>query len=274
MSQAIATSETESDWKPDCAEEECPTQVNTPKKSTSIPGMVSKTTTSSYESIVEKLKARRMSFAFFAGGYRGTQGKAQHIPISGLIGDYFSVSDSVATGGIVGLAMYMKSLALRTDDYELQYGITSFFISHTKVRGLVTQENLVTNLSYEYNMYNYPTYLGLRLTKVFEDSRYDGILDLGLGANKISTSLFYERALTAFSLPDFIFEGTSTVSFSANIGAGVKIKEAFGKFPLECGYRFFYLGQGKLISVNQLVTTPLITGYNYINAIMCNVEIG
>ena len=56
-------------------------------------------------------------------------------------------------------------------------------------------------------------------------------------------------------------------------GIGLRLNNIFDKAPLECGYRFFYLGQGQLkMNDNQLLNT-VKTGNTYANAIICSVTV-
>ena len=52
-----------------------------------------------------------------------------------------------------------------------------------------------------------------------------------------------------------------------------KFNHLFGERPLECGYRFFYLGQGSFNIINNQVTTALNTGNVYANALVCSVTL-
>jgi hypothetical protein len=54
------------------------------------PTYLSKLSSSSFNTVVEQFKSRRMQFGLLAGGYRGTQGTGQHVAINGLVGDYYS----------------------------------------------------------------------------------------------------------------------------------------------------------------------------------------
>ncbi len=72
---------------------------------------------------------------------------------------------------------------------------------------------------------------------------------------------------------DNIFTGRTTTTFSATVGASLRLKQVFGELPLECGYRFFYLGKGKFnVSSNQVLNS-LETGDGYANAIICAVNV-
>ncbi|MBP6917650.1 MAG: hypothetical protein KBB94_01895 [Legionellaceae bacterium] len=259
-----AQNQSDDDWDKEF-KDGCSTE-NTPQKK---PTYISQLSSSSYKTVAEQFKTGRMQFGLLAGGYRGTQGTGQHVAIKGLVGDYYSVTNPTAGGGIVGLSYYIKSLALDNPEYELQYSISSFFLSSSTVAGYVTQENIVTNLKYQYNIYNIPGYLGVKLTKLNEDSRVNVAFDLGLGVNKIKTSVFYETSLTSYTLPDLFFTSGNSYEFSMMTGIGLRLENAFGKNPLECGYRFFYLGQGQLDPTNTLISKGLKTGQNYANVFAC-----
>ena len=93
---------------------------------------------------------------------------------------------------------------------------------------------------------------------------------LGLGY----TSDFHEKPLDGgITIPDHIFSGRTTTTFSAMAGVGIKLKEVFGQAPLECGYKFFYLGQGSFGKETEQVVNTLKTGNSYANAVMCSLTV-
>ncbi len=206
------------------------------------------------------------------GGFIGSQGSGQHIDIEGTpIGDYFSVSPQNRGNGLVGVGYYLEGHD--TPYVNLFYGINAFYLARTKVAGDVTQENLFTNLSYSYFITNWPIYLDAKaeVRNKYSD-KFIPTLDIGIGTNIIVTSEFHEKSLNADTIPDNIFSGKTTTSFSATVGVGIKFKEFFGSAPLECGYRFFYLGQGKLKALTA-ATSTLNTGHSYANALMCAITV-
>jgi len=69
------------------------------------------------------------------------------------------------------------------------------------------------------------------------------------------------------------FVNKTTTEFSATAGASLNFDHVFGDAPLECGYRFFYLGQGSFNVINDQVKNTLKTGTVYANAVMCSVVI-
>lgn len=84
---------------------------------------------------------------------------------------------------------------------------------------------------------------------------------------------FQENPLDGITIPDNIFSSHTSTTFSATAGFGVKINQIFGPAPLECGYRFFYLGQGNFNKASNQVLNTLKTGSNYANAIICSMTI-
>ena len=64
---------------------------------------------------------------------------------------------------------------------------------------------------------------------------------------------------------------TTTTAFSATAGIGIKLNNVIKTIPLECGYRFFYLGKGHLNTLSDQVLNTLKTGDDYANAIICAV---
>ena len=82
-----------------------------------------------------------------------------------------------------------------------------------------------------------------------------------------------ETSLDGITLPDNAFSSRSNVVFSATAGLGLRLNNAFGQVPLECGYRFFYLGQGNFNSKSNQLMNTLTTGESYANALICSVTI-
>lgn len=225
---------------------------------------------SSYKNVKRKVVMKRHpELEFFAGGGWIRESTSQFVLIDGLIGDNFSVSQPSKAHGLIGLALDIDGPDIETEQFKLQYQISSVFVPNSAVNGLVTQEKLVTNLSYAYNVYSIASFLGLKATsKPFARNFYlTG--DLGLGFNYIFSKQFREFMLVPYAVPDNIFAYTSNkeIDFAVSTGIGIKIKILVPKMYLTAGYRFLYLGQGSLPSTNTLVHTSLQTGYGYFNAI-------
>jgi hypothetical protein len=204
------------------------------------------------------------------GWFTATQGKSQHVDIEGLIGDDFSVSKSSDQYFLVGVGYYFDWADISC--VNIKYGVNAFYLAPTKVEGLVTQENLFTNLAYQYSRTNYPIYFTAKA--LIPCSTYSNItIDVGIGPNIVSTGGFKERSLDGgITIPDeHLFSGKNVVAFSATAGLGWRIENVLGHCALEIDYRFFYLGQGELKKVNSQVRNNLRTGNSYANALFISI---
>lgn len=155
----------------------------------------------------------------------------------------------------------------------MAYGINAFYLAKTPVSGKVIQENLFTNLAYGYHVTHYPVFAMAKSIIKTSAENYAITLDAGVGPNFMTMGGFKETSLDGVTLPDLIFSSHTTTAFSATAALGVKLKNVFGRAPLECGYRFFYLGQGRFNQQSNQVLNTLKTGNNYANALMCAVTI-
>jgi hypothetical protein len=200
------------------------------------------------------------------------QGENQNINIQGLIGDRFTVTNGNGTNGLVGIGYYLDGQNKSWG--QMAYGLNFFYLAPTAVTGTVMQEQLYTNLSFRYNVTNYPLYAAAKATINTKSPQYAVTLDGGIGPNFVHTSGFAEYPLDGITIPDHIFSGKSSTQFTATVGAGIKVNHFFGNAPLECGYRFFYLGQGANFNAltNQVLNT-LNTGTMYANAVLCSITV-
>ena len=176
------------------------------------------------------------------GGYWSIQGHSQQINIDDLIGNYTTAANSSGSNGLVGVGYFVDGQD--TSLFKMNYGINWFYLSNTRVNGLVTQENLFANLSYSYHVTHYPLYAVAKSTINTKSPNHSVTFDVGIGPNFMTTSNYQESSLDGITLPDQIFSGKTTTTFSVTTGLGVQFKNFFGPAPLECGYRFFYLGRG------------------------------
>ena len=205
------------------------------------------------------------------GGFWSQQGRAQHVDIDTLIGDDFTASQRQDSNVLVGLGYFLKSQ--ENSHFNLFYGLNAYYLAKTGVSGKVVQESLFTNLAYGYHITHIPLYAMAKSTIDLKSPRYALTVDAGIGPNFMSTSGFHETSLGDGTLPDYIFSGHTTANFSATAGVGIKFQHAFREVPLECGYRFFYLGQGNFNVLSNQVNTRLNTGTVYANALLCAVTI-
>lgn len=208
---------------------------------------------------------------FQVGGYWSSQGEGQKINIKGLIGDYFSVTKRSDSSGLVGLGYFLDGQENRL--FNMSYGINAFYLANTSVKGYVTQENIFTNLSYEYNVSHFPIYLAAKSTIKTNSPKYSVTIDAGIGPNFMTTGGFKEYSLDSMTVPDSAFSSNTSTTLSVMAGAGIKINQVLGSAPLECGYRFFYLGQGNFSKNTGQLLNTLSTGNSYANGLMCSVTV-
>lgn len=205
------------------------------------------------------------------GGYWSIQGSQQHIDIQDLVGDEFTVTQHNGSNGSVGLGYFIDGQ--EKERLKMVYGINAFYLAKTGVKGNVIQENLFTNLAYQYKVTHYPVYAMAKSIIKTKSPKHALTLDVGIGPNFMSASGFKESSLDGITIPDNIFSGDTTTTFTATIGAGLRFNQFFGRAPLECGYRFFYLGEGHFNKATQQVVNTLNTGAAYANALMCSIAV-
>ncbi|VEB35214.1 hypothetical protein [Legionella cherrii] len=206
------------------------------------------------------------------GGFFGaSQGKEQHIDIDGLIGNQYTLDSNSQISGLVGVGLYFNGPSFHW--LQLSYGVDAFYLGQTKVRGDINQEDLFTNFSYQYSIQNVPVYAAAKALISTNNPKYNITVDAGIGPNFMWTSGYHETPLEDFAIPDNAFEGASTTHFSVMAGAGIRLNNIIGPMPVECGYRFFYLGKSHLNAVNDQYLDNLTTGDTYANALVCAVTL-
>jgi hypothetical protein len=202
------------------------------------------------------------------GAFTASQGRAQHVNIEDLIGNNYVVNDGDDSNALFGLGYYFD--ALENQRLKVALGLNGFYLGNTRVKGTIFQENLFPNLSYKYSVRNIPIYIAGKAS-IPTNNRFALTLDAGIGPNFKRTSGYTESALDPITLPaSNSFSSNNNVAFSAMAGAGVRIRDLFGKDKsLECGYRFFYLGKGQLSINNSQILNTISTGNSHANAVLC-----
>lgn len=210
-------------------------------------------------------------FVLQAGGYQSMQGESQNIGIQGLVGNHYSVTMRHDTNGLFGLGYFVDGQDKGW--YNMAYGIDAFYLFKTSVAGNVVQEQLFTNLSYHYDVSHLPVYADVKA--IFKDviGKYSLTLDAGIGPNFMTTAHYQEKSLDGITLPDRAFSGQTKTTFSATAGIGLKVNSILGSEPMECGYRFFYLGRNELGKNSSQILSNLSTGNNYANALVCSLTV-
>jgi hypothetical protein len=222
-------------------------------------------------SLTAYMASHRPKLEVQLGGFVATQGNSQDIHIQGLIGDHFSVNHRYAANVLMGAGLYFDGPTMHQTSFS--YGINAFYLPHTTVEGTISQEQVFTNLAYRYTLTNMPVYFaGKARLNDFAKSPYTLTLSGGVGPNFIRTGNVNERSLdNGFTIPDTAFSGRTTTAFSAMVGVGVEFKNVFKQVPVECGYRFFYLGQSSFSKRTDQLINTLKTGNNFANALTCSV---
>jgi len=205
------------------------------------------------------------------GGYWGTAGDEQNINIRYLRGNHYSVTSKTSSNGLFGLGYYVNGLD--KDRFHLDYGINGFFLANTQVNGQIVQEQRFTNLNYRYAIQHIPVFFGAKALLKNQSTRYNITVDAGIGPNVMKVSHYQETPLNEFTVPDNGFTSHTQATFAAMAGLGVRINQFFGQAPLECGYRFFYLGQGQLQMNNNQLLNTLKTGHTFGNALLCSITV-
>jgi opacity protein-like surface antigen len=210
-------------------------------------------------------------FLVEGGGYYSTQGKAQRVNIDGLIGDQFNITNRNDTNAIFGAGFLLDGL--RKGNFGFDYGINAFYLAKTKVSGTITQELLFTNLAYNYYVSHLPVYL---FAKGFYSTDYNHLAitaDLGIGPNFMNTNLYDDSSLDGITLPDNAYTGNfSNTVFSGMVGVGVKYT-VMNQFPVEIGYRYFYLGEGSFNPRTSAIQNKLHTGNNTAQALLLTISV-
>ncbi len=189
-----------------------------------------------------------------------------------MIGDDFTSKHQGGGNGLVGLGYFINNQI--ANSWQISYGINGFYLPKTPISGTVVQENLFTNLAYGYHVTHYPIYAVAKINTPLVANRTSLSVDAGIGPNFMRTSDFTEYSLDGgITIPDRIFSGHTSITFGATAGIGIQVAEVFGDAPLECGYRFYYLGQGRLRRINTQVINTLHTGSIYGNVVLCALHI-
>ncbi len=211
-------------------------------------------------------------FSVSVGYYNAEEGLRQHINIFDLEGNNYRVSKKNDGSYLVG-AGYLFT-GRNFVGLDMAFGVKAFYLGKTKVRGVIDQENIFTNLSYHYNIHHIPVYAMARGLINFGTRSSALTLDAGIGPNFMATSGYDERSLDGgITIPDHAFKGHSKTKFSATAGVGIKFNNLINTVGLEIGYRFFYLGQGDLKPLNNQILNPLKTKDIYANAVVLTLSI-
>lgn len=223
---------------------------------------------------VHQLKASNYvsSFSLSVGGFYSSLGHEQTINIEHVIGEEYTKTHTNNGNGLIGLSYYIKNDEYVPNNGELLFGINANYFGKTSVSGDILQEMIFKNLSYSFNVEHIPVYATVKTIFFTPDKDYSITADAGIGPNFMLTSGYNEKIIYPDSLRDNPFSGQTTTTLSAMLGIGLKRNHLLGEFPLECGYHFYYLGQGKLLVNSSQILNQLNTGQIYANALTCSIS--
>ena len=206
------------------------------------------------------------------GGFYSKPGKSQHINIQTLIGDQYTVSNHNESNGLFGLSYLVSGPNL--GNALMSYGVSGFYFPKIKVHGDIIQENMFANLGYSYGITQVPIYATAKAVLMNHADRFGLTVDTGIGANLNQTTTLNTWPINGSNaVPDAAFSDRSHVAFSAMAGVGFRINHVLGQIPLDCGYRYFYLGKGNFYKRSDAWLNTLSTGDNYAQAIICSVTV-
>ncbi|MFI4962747.1 MAG: hypothetical protein ACHP6H_02705, partial [Legionellales bacterium] len=211
-------------------------------------------------------------FMLQAGGFSSNQGREQDINIKFIRGNQYTLNEHNDSNALFGLGYLLAGPEYKP--VKTEFGVNAFYLLQTSVNGQIIQEHQFANLAYQYNMTHLPVYALGKATINNASDKLALTFNAGIGPNFIKTSGYKEWAVNGSrTLPDHAFSGTSRAVFSATAGIGVRINQAFGNIPLECGYQFFYLGHGTFNARSDQWLNTLNTGDVYAQALVCGLAI-
>ncbi|MDR3442679.1 MAG: hypothetical protein P4L65_06635 [Legionella sp.] len=215
--------------------------------------------------------SRKGHFIAQIGGYGADQEATQTIRLpQNVFSSRYTVDSSNQGSGLVGVGYFFNG-PLLLEHAQLTYGANAFFLGQTSVNGRIVENNL-RNFAYRYNIQHLPLYFA---AKALINTNYDKFklaLDAGIGPDFMSLSGYREVALNS-SIARRPFSDTNQAIFSATAGISIRFSPSPESLPIECGYRFFYFGQGQFDIRSHQANNALQTGNGYANAVVCGVSI-
>lgn len=225
-----------------------------------------------HASVSWSFSLREGNVAAHLGAFRTTQGKSQSIGIDQAIGNTYTLSQNHGNNVLLGLGYYLPEFHYSSAGFT--FGLDVFYFPKTAVKGEVIQEELFNNLSYKYTITYLPAFISVKAILNNDSNNFAPTFSLGLGPDIIRTNNYREQSLDDdITQPDDAFTGHTQVTLSGMAGVGLKMNKLFKNNPVECGYRFFYLGHGQLYTKTNQLLSNMKTGSTYANAIFCSVYV-
>jgi opacity protein-like surface antigen len=205
-------------------------------------------------------------WTFSVGGFKANTGKQQLFILPGQGTVSMTPTDKSNSSGLIG-GQYLVDRRTRGKT-TFAYGLSLYYLFPAKVKGNMSFQN--QSQAYQYKITNLPLYGSIQ-AKVCTDYEFMYILDGGLGVNYMMLNKYIETSTGNGGTPSDSFKNNNVLDFSATAGIGLRFTDIFKEMTLELGYRFFYLGQGKLKSNISFITGDLKTGNVYANAVILSV---
>ena len=217
------------------------------------------------------------------GLFQAKEGMPQLIRIQGLLGNQYTTTDDSGSNGLVGIGYLLpvkeETLSHYANLFHLSnfsYGVNAFYLGKTTVKGVILQEQTFSNLSYQYDVSNVPIYAVVRGEMLNAANKVGLVLHAGIGPNITMLRNYQEASLDGgMTVLNHSFYSNTNTTFSAMGGVGVAIHDLIPnvKLPIECAYRFFYLGQSALNKRTNQIINSLETSQAYAQAIVCSATV-
>lgn len=188
-----------------------------------------------------------------------------------LPANQYNLNKQTSNGGLLGLGYFID--AQDKDRYFLSYGINGFYLGKTPVNSKSSDNTKYTSSNNLYDIQHIPIYLAAKAHVKDNTEFFNITFDAGVGPNFMRTTDVGDPMRTSYSATDNPYASHTNVALAATAGVGLRLNRIFGKSPLECGYRFYYLGQGQLPMANDQLINTIKTGNNYANALMCSATV-
>jgi len=204
------------------------------------------------------------------GASNNLLGQSQQVSVNLMPSANYTLASRQYWNGILGLSLLDDRQFLQKN---MSYGLSAFYFFPSTVSGNIYQAGAFNNLSYSYLVYNIPIYATAKTILEVPKLPMPIFFDIGIGPNFLLTSKYSEAIINPQSLPDNAYSSSTNVSFSITAGLGVRNDKILPGHPLECGYRFFYLGSSQLTIHNNQYLNELGTGNVFSNSLICSLKI-
>ena len=201
-------------------------------------------------------------YQFTIGAFTAHQGKDQSVNVVGLIGDNYTVTKHNDQNVLIGAGVFKHY------NQTYSFGLNIFYLAKTKVNGLIYQEKMFDNLGYTYGIAHVPILFTAKGSKPLKSKGKAITFDIGIGPNIMRAYDFNDYSRDGgVTQPNHAFESKTQAEFAASAGLALHFDNVIKGYPIDIGYRFFYLGNGQLSPRINLIQNSLQTGHVYAHSI-------